>query len=261
MLIVLDCPSCAKRYEVDAALAGKKSRCKQCGEVFRIPVPNAAVASSPTSTVEPRPERFSADVSDRPQSLAAAQPASQRAIGTPASPSFSPAAPSATKVVMNCPGCHKRYEVDGALAGKKSRCKDCGEVFQHRDRAVVLTFSGIPTNSDPAKGATTRDVSEAINARLRALVPNVTNFVWTRRNNRLALALSPINDIAGLAQRIDFGTATVRDNQIREWLTPAGQAFPERRRGRSSPRCRGLSPNAGEESRRRGRLSVGGRAL
>jgi predicted Zn finger-like uncharacterized protein len=129
MLIVLDCPSCAKRYEVDAALAGKKSRCKQCGEVFRIPVPNAAVASSPTSTVEPRPERFSADVSDRPQSLAAAQPASQRAIGTPASPSFSPAAPSTTKIVMHCPGCHKRYEVDGALAGKKSRCKDCGEVF------------------------------------------------------------------------------------------------------------------------------------
>ena len=73
MLMVLDCPSCAKRYEVDAALAGKKSRCKQCGEVFRIPLANAAVASSPTSAVEPRLERFSADVSDRPQSLAAAQ--------------------------------------------------------------------------------------------------------------------------------------------------------------------------------------------
>ena len=78
MLIVLDCPSCAKRYEVDAALAGKKSRCKQCGEIFRIPVPNAAVASPPTSTVAPRPERFSTDVSDRPQSVAADQPARQR---------------------------------------------------------------------------------------------------------------------------------------------------------------------------------------
>ena len=41
MLIVLDCPGCAKRYEIDAALAGKKSRCKQCGEVFKIPVPRA----------------------------------------------------------------------------------------------------------------------------------------------------------------------------------------------------------------------------
>ncbi len=42
MLIVLDCPGCAKRYEVDASLAGKKSRCKQCGEVFQIPVPGRA---------------------------------------------------------------------------------------------------------------------------------------------------------------------------------------------------------------------------
>ncbi len=33
------------------------------------------------------------------------------------------------KIVLNCPKCLKRYEIDGALAGKKSRCKDCGEIF------------------------------------------------------------------------------------------------------------------------------------
>ena len=54
MLIVLDCPGCGKRYEIDAALAGKKSRCKQCGEVFRIPVPTAVSAPPPTSK-PPRP--------------------------------------------------------------------------------------------------------------------------------------------------------------------------------------------------------------
>ena len=41
MTIVLNCPGCKKRYELDGVLAGKKSRCKQCGEVFRIPVPTA----------------------------------------------------------------------------------------------------------------------------------------------------------------------------------------------------------------------------
>ena len=37
MKIALDCPGCGKRYEVDASLAGKKSRCKDCGNTFRIP--------------------------------------------------------------------------------------------------------------------------------------------------------------------------------------------------------------------------------
>ena len=540
MLIVLDCPSCAKRYEVDATLAGKKSRCKQCGEIFRIPVPNAAVASQEASKAESRSERSSTDVGDRPRSVVVAQPARQSAFGTAASPSFSPSPAPTTTIVMNCPGCRKRYEVDGSLAGKKSRCKDCGEVFlipvprgrpskpipeqrpvpssppspspparacassppapaywesvdeeeptsfkpsrspalpaydeialppppragysqsepmsrrphdwgnnpdvgitiaglyvaaailvvigfwiwiqaasppaerigqifaitslllhgsalllsfagniwllviafkekmeqgllcllvpcyafyyifsrwedtkgafvlellpvgnlvllfgiayavgiahgrdaadsarerlaarngaiaagddpapafgppqvpelgppralafgppgtsstprvgrpqekswrfdprgkikgfviQHGDQAVVLTFSGIPTNSDPALGVTTRDVSEAISARMRALVPNVTNFAWTRRNNRATLALSPIDDIAGLAQRIDFGTATVRDNQIDVVLSPEYVASvprlaPEASVTAANPRMRGRS--------------------
>jgi HEAT repeats len=43
MIIVVNCPGCRKRYELDGALAGKKSRCKQCGEIFRIPVPTARV--------------------------------------------------------------------------------------------------------------------------------------------------------------------------------------------------------------------------
>ena len=54
MLIVLDCPGCGKRYEIDGALAGKKSRCKQCGEVFKIPVPTAVSAPPPPSK-PPRP--------------------------------------------------------------------------------------------------------------------------------------------------------------------------------------------------------------
>ncbi len=43
MIIVVKCPGCKKPYELDGALAGKKSRCRQCGEIFRIPVPTARI--------------------------------------------------------------------------------------------------------------------------------------------------------------------------------------------------------------------------
>jgi predicted Zn finger-like uncharacterized protein len=49
MPIVLGCPGCGKRYEVDSALAGKKSRCKQCGEVFQIPAESASESSADRS--------------------------------------------------------------------------------------------------------------------------------------------------------------------------------------------------------------------
>ena len=46
MKIALDCPGCGKRYEVDASLAGKKSRCKECGNTFRIPDEPAASSAA-----------------------------------------------------------------------------------------------------------------------------------------------------------------------------------------------------------------------
>ena len=63
MPIVVVCPGCRKRYEVDASLAGKKSRCKLCGEVFRLPVPEGKVIETATQPKPPpspqRPARES----------------------------------------------------------------------------------------------------------------------------------------------------------------------------------------------------------
>ena len=56
--ISLNCPGCGKHYEVDAVLAGKKSRCKQCKEVFTIPVPMGivtALAPKPGRATSPPP--------------------------------------------------------------------------------------------------------------------------------------------------------------------------------------------------------------
>jgi HEAT repeats len=147
MLIVLDCPGCAKRYEVDASLAGKKSRCKQCGEVFQIPVPRAA---SPPPNAS-RPFRPPQNVSGGPEwqtALVQRQPTARTGRDNAAArPSSNSAGPGATTIVLNCPNCQKRYEIDEVLAGKKSRCKDCGEVFS------IPVPRGLNTDASRSRGA------------------------------------------------------------------------------------------------------------
>jgi hypothetical protein len=61
MIIIVNCPGCKKRYDIDGTLAGKKSRCRQCGEIFRIPVPTArliepdpAAPAAATASIPPR---------------------------------------------------------------------------------------------------------------------------------------------------------------------------------------------------------------
>ena len=66
--IAFSCPSCVRGYQVDVSLAGRRTRCKQCGEVFRVPEgssdepasfefvpPPAASSDFEYSLVEPEP--------------------------------------------------------------------------------------------------------------------------------------------------------------------------------------------------------------
>ena len=156
MLIVLDCPGCAKRYEIDAALAGKKSRCKQCGEVFKIPVPTAVSAPPPTSKA-PRPVQTASGAGEwqtgRVEPQRTAKPGHHAG---PARPSANSAATGPRTIILNCPNCQKRYEIDEALAGKKSRCKDCGEVFSipvPRGRATDSSRSPARSAAPPSPPA------------------------------------------------------------------------------------------------------------
>ena len=87
-------------------------------------------------------------------------------------------------------------------------------------QAVYLAFSGLPRNSDPARGVTNRDVATAVRERLRSLAPGATRTSWLTRGNASVMMLAPVNDIPGLARRIDFGTATVRGNQIDVQISP-----------------------------------------
>lgn len=121
MKIDVDCPGCGKRYEVAESFAGKKSRCKQCGTSFRIPPPNAETGGE--SSRPPAVDALS-------RSPHIQEPARRPAeVPVPASPLIVPSGAARGTIVLNCPRCFKRYEVDAALTGKKSRCKDCKEVF------------------------------------------------------------------------------------------------------------------------------------
>lgn len=53
MSIGFQCPGCQRPYSVDAALAGKRVRCKQCGNEMRVPTPSrpAAPKSKPKPPV------------------------------------------------------------------------------------------------------------------------------------------------------------------------------------------------------------------
>ena len=139
MPIVLNCTGCGKRFEVNSVLAGKKSRCKQCGHVFRIPEAGGAEPASRSGPEPIGPRDVNAEVvSSAParsasswESILADERASAAEGDSSASRNSSreTVKPAAGTIAINCPGCGKRYELSGDLAGKKSRCKKCGEVF------------------------------------------------------------------------------------------------------------------------------------
>ena len=47
MSIVLKCPRCGKRYDLEGSLAGKKVRCTGCDQVFRVQVGSSEPRSAP----------------------------------------------------------------------------------------------------------------------------------------------------------------------------------------------------------------------
>jgi hypothetical protein len=87
-------------------------------------------------------------------------------------------------------------------------------VAQYGAKAVLVLFAGLPSNSDPALGVTTRDVSEALNKRVRALAPTATNWMSLTIDNDSGIALAPVDDVQALAASIDFGEVTTLNSVI-----------------------------------------------
>ncbi len=72
MPIVFPCPSCQKKLEVPASLAGRTGRCKRCGGPFTIPTPRVLSPAGPED--EPPPSILSEDLDDDLSEHAAPSP-------------------------------------------------------------------------------------------------------------------------------------------------------------------------------------------
>jgi hypothetical protein len=81
---------------------------------------------------------------------------------------------------------------------------------QYGDRTVAILVTGLPTQGDPPAG----DVTEAISRRIKELAPESAQGSLVLINDRFTTVVAPVDDIQGLASRIDFGTVTVRDYRI-----------------------------------------------
>jgi len=93
MSITIRCPGCNKKYVADDSAAGRKLKCKQCGEVF--PLPEAAEATVPAAEWAPAGDGAEPRVAIR----------------------------------FLCNGCGKSYSTPQHLAGKRIPCKKCGQVI------------------------------------------------------------------------------------------------------------------------------------
>jgi hypothetical protein len=91
---------------------------------------------------------------------------------------------------------------------------------EYGERAVTVVFTGIPGNSDAARGVTDRDVTEAVNKRLRELAPGVSSWVSLSIDNKSAMVLAPVSDVRSFAGLIDFGKVTVQGSRIDVDLAP-----------------------------------------
>jgi HEAT repeat protein len=85
---------------------------------------------------------------------------------------------------------------------------------QYGDRAVMVVLSGLPTNSDTTRGVTKRDVEDAIDKRLKALAPESHQSMSTGSGAGRTMCIAPVDDVKGLAERIDFGKASLKGSRI-----------------------------------------------
>ena len=161
MAIRLRCPKCKKEFRVRDQAAGKKSKCTQCGVVFKIPVPKQRSVASSTQQPQPAPAT--------PLTLGAQDLAGDHEFGGGAA---QPITLSTSDLVD--PGVDDLFgEVrapNAQSAPTGAPCRDCGTFAPHG--AIICTACGLNfktglrlrTKVEPASPTVQREPSD----------PNVT---------------------------------------------------------------------------------------
>lgn len=118
---VLACPHCDRLFQVTPAVLGKKIRCRDCRQIFHVPLDIASVPLGPAVAAggtgdEPLPPVANASVQDG-------------------------------RDVRSCPACARTFAMKAAFVGKTIRCRGCKESFR------VLATKSAPIEPRPAKQA------------------------------------------------------------------------------------------------------------
>jgi hypothetical protein len=139
MQIVFSCENCGREFRKDAALAGKKGRCKDCGHVFLIPGPPQRVSS-------PQPQRASSPPpTPRAASNASRAPEVHDPFGlydVPVSVKRAVTAPDPLEEDIPLPR-QVRPGDYSSTKKKKSRRKSGGEFFDGLPGFVYLAIAGV----------------------------------------------------------------------------------------------------------------------
>lgn len=119
MAIRVTCDGCGQEYRLSDEMAGKKAKCKACGEAILIPTDDLddlvdfdVPQTKPKSPPPPLPK----------QSTASKPPA------PPPLPKSASPAVSLPKISLTCDVCFADFQTKGELAGKKAKCPECGEL-------------------------------------------------------------------------------------------------------------------------------------
>jgi hypothetical protein len=122
MAISLQCEQCGKQYKLADNLAGKRLKCKQCGNTISVPAATSPGAASPAAAV--------------PTASKGAPPA------------------AAATIKAKCETCFKEFEVPPEKAGDTVPCERCGE-------PVRVPGKGKTRRAAPEPTASTRTASAA----------------------------------------------------------------------------------------------------
>ncbi len=139
MPIHVKCPGCRQEYRLADSLAGKKAKCKACGEAIQIP---AGDEDELVDFDEPPPVKTASKKPAGPPPLPAKPSA---AAASPKPSPVSKPVPALPKVSVTCDMCFTDFQAKGELAGKKAKCPECGEAV-----AVPAAKSKAKAKAKPA---------------------------------------------------------------------------------------------------------------
>lgn len=248
--MIIECPNCSAQYDIGpaTALAGRKTRCSQCGHVWQPIAREARVEDEPASDREPSaPSSPSDETPTRTETVKAGAPGNGRI-----APAVEQVAPSVDEPEYEQPraGAYEARQSPRDFEPNERNTTDKTDdtVTHDHDQAKADTDAIVRDQLDePALGAESDQVDEAIHSdQNEASVPpasaDVMPFPQARRDAQPGQGEAPPGDPAVMD---DVGETSIDDvagggSEAADWMSngadePAGEQAPNEVVGPPSP--------------------------